>query len=157
MNTIEFIQQQTQKILAEDRVQRKHLGNLSRVTRGALGLAESNPKQLLQKIGIPTNKKQTLQQILQRFLDNDVIGEAFNDDLSENRNSFEMSIKILEGDNSVPARDRPAISPYQAPRYIKATIIAAKNAGVLDTDPESIKYLLFEEDESKFIVQVQKP
>ena len=155
MDTAEFIRQQTRKILKEARV-RKNIGRTSLATDDALGLADSNPKKLLNKIGINTSGNQTLQSVLQSFLKNETIGEAFEQNMTVNRGVFNLYIKILDDDDDdeVPLRLRAAITPFQAPRYVRAVLTAASKAGIISVDVSKMKFALYEEDESKFCVEV---
>lgn len=155
MDTAEFIRQQTRKILKEARV-RKNIGGKSTAAREALGLADSNPKKLLNKIGINTSGNQTLQSVLESFLKNETIGEAFEQNMTVNRGVFNLYIKILDDDDDdeVPLRLRAAITPFQAPRYVRAVLTAASKAGIIDVDVKKMKFALYEEDESKFCVEV---
>lgn len=155
MDTAEFIRQQTRKILKEERV-RKRLGRTSLAAGDALGLADSNPKKLLNKIGINTSGNQTLQSILQSFLKNETIGEAFEQNMTVNNGAFNLYIKILDDDDDdkVSLKLKTAISPFQAPRYVKAVVKAASKEGIINVDISKLKFSLFEEDESKFCVEV---
>lgn len=155
MDTAEFIRQQTRKILKEARV-RKNIGRTSLATDEALGLADSNPKKLLNKIGINTSGNQTLQSVLQSFLKNETIGEAFEQNMTVKNGVFNLYVKILDDDDDdkVPLRLRAAISPFQAPRYVKAVVKAASKEGIISVDIKKMKFALYEEDESKFCVEV---
>ena len=155
MDTAEFIRQQTRKILKEARV-KKNIGGKSTAAREALGLADSNPKKLLNKIGINTSGNQTLQSVLQSFLKNETIGEAFEQNMTVKNGVFNLYVKILDDDDDdkVPLRLRAAISPFQAPRYVRAVLTAASKAGIIDVDVSKMKFALYEEDESKFCVEV---
>ena len=155
MDTAEFIRQQTRKILKEARV-RKNIGRTSLATDDALGLADSNPKKLLNKIGINTSGNQTLQSVLQSFLKNETIGEAFEQNMTVKNGVFNLYVKILDDDDDdkVPLRLRAAISPFQAPRYVRAVLTAASKAGIISVDVSKMKFALYEEDESKFCVEV---
>jgi hypothetical protein len=155
MDTAEFIRQQTRKILKEARV-RKRLGRTSLAAGDALGLADSNPKKLLNKIGINTSGNQTLQSVLQSFLKNETIGEAFEKNMTVNNGAFSLYIKILDDDDDdkVSLKLKTAISPFQAPRYVKAVVKAASKEGIISVDINKLKFSLFEEDESKFYVEV---
>ena len=155
MDTAEFIRQQTRKILKEARV-KKNIGGKSTAAGEALGLADSNPKKLLNKIGINTSGNQTLQSVLQSFLKNETIGEAFEQNMTVKNGVFNLYVKILDDDDDdkVPLRLRAAISPFQAPRYVRAVLTAASKAGIIDVDVKKMKFALYEEDESKFCVEV---
>ena len=155
MDTAEFIRQQTRKILKEARV-KKNIGGKSTAAGEALGLADSNPKKLLNKIGINTSGNQTLQSVLQSFLKNETIGEAFEQNMTVKNGVFNLYVKILDDDDDdkVPLRLRAAISPFQAPRYVRAVLTAASKAGIIDVDVSKMKFALYEEDESKFCVEV---
>ena len=156
MDTAEFIRQQTRKILKEARV-RKNIGGKSTDAGKALGLANSDPKKLLNKIGINTSGNQTLQSVLQSFLKNETIGEAFEQNMTVKNGVFNLYVKILDDDDDddkVPLRLRAAISPFQAPRYVRAVLTAASKAGIIDVDVKKMEFALYEEDESKFCVEV---
>ena len=159
MNTNTFIRHYTRKILSEARV-RKRLGGISREAREALGLADTNPKELLTRLGFSLDRKLDFKSIIKNFAKNEVVSAAYSDPSFPNNNTAEIYIKVLEADESddddsanLTSAQRWAISPYQAPRYVKATLSAAVNAGILDLDLKRVVYQTWEEEE-KFFVRV---
>jgi hypothetical protein len=157
MNTEDFIRHHARKILAEARERRK-IGGISRAAREVLGLADSDPKALLSRLGIPSNKKIELKDVVELFAKNETVSQAFEDPSFPSASAAEVYIKVLpassDGKDGLSLRDRCAVSPFQAPRYLKAAITAAKKAGVLDIDLAKVEYQVFEEDGEKFLVRV---
>jgi len=168
MNTDTFIRHYTRKILAEARV-RKRLGGISRGAREALGLADTNPAELLKRLGFPTDGgKMTLKEVIENFADNRTVALAFEDPTALSNKAVEIYIRVLDSESeedededgkrsstNLSPIDRAAISPYQAPRYVKATINAAAKLKILDIDPSKVDYQVFEEDGEKFLVRVE--
>ena len=166
MNTDTFIRHYTRKILAEARV-RKRLGGISRGAREALGLADTNPAELLKRLGFPTDGgKMTLKEVIENFADNRTVALAFEDPTALSNKAVEIYIRVLDSESeedeggkrsstNLSPIDRAAISPYQAPRYVKATINAAAKLEILDIDPSKVDYQVFEEDGEKFLVRVE--
>jgi hypothetical protein len=160
MNTEDFIRHHARKILAETRERRK-IGGISRAAREVLGLADSDPKTLLSRLGIPSNKKIELKDVVELFAKNAAVAQAFEDPSFPSASAAEVYIRVLpassdgsDGSDGLSLRDRCAVSPFQAPRYLKAAITAAKKAGVLDIDLAKVEYQVFEEDGEKFLVRV---
>lgn len=161
MNTNTFIRHYTRKILSEDRV-RKRLGGISREAREALGLADTNPKELLTRLGFSLDKKLDFKSIIENFAKNEVVSAAYSDPSFPNDKTAEIYIKVLEADESddddsanLTSAQRWAISPYQAPRYVKATLSAAVKAGILDLVLKRVAYETWEEEEEeKFLVRI---
>lgn len=166
MNTDTFIRHYTRKILAEARV-RKRLGGISRGAREALGLADTNPAELLKRLGFPSgSRKMTLKEVIENFADNRTVALAFEDPTALSNKAVEIYIRVLDSERdededgkrsstNLSPIDRAAISPYQAPRYVKATINAAAKLEILDIDPSKVDYQVFEEDGEKFLVRVE--
>ena len=166
MNTDTFIRHYTRKILAEARV-RKRLGGISRGAREALGLADTNPAELLKRLGFPSGSgKMTLKEVIENFADNRTVALAFEDPTALSNKAVEIYIRVLDSESeedeggkrsstNLSPIDRAAISPYQAPRYVKATINAAAKLEILDIDPSKVDYQVFEEDGEKFLVRVE--
>ena len=158
MNTNTFIRHYTWKILSEARV-RKRLGGISHEAREALGLADTNPKELLTRLGFSLDRKLDFKSIIENFAKNEVVSAAYSDPSFPNNKIAEIYIKVLEANESdddsasLTSAQRWAISPYQAPRYVKATLLAAVNAGILDLDLKRVVYQTWEEEE-KFLVRV---
>lgn len=160
MNTNTFIRHYTRKILSEARV-RKRLGGISRDAREALGLADTNPKQLLTRLGFSFDKKLDFKSVIENFAKNEVVSAAYSDPSFPSDKIAEIYIKVLDVDESsdddaanLTSSQRWAISPYQAPRYVKATLSAAVKAGILDLDLKKVEYQTWEENEEKFLVRV---
>lgn len=156
MNTDTFIRHYTRKILAEARV-RKRLGGISRGAREALGLADSKPAALLQRIGIPLSGEFTVDEILRMALKNDILSQAFSSDVLMTENSIEVYVNSFDdsgqGEEKLPPAMRASIVPAQAPRYLKALLNACINVGILKLDSQKIEYALFEEGE-KLLVKI---
>jgi len=159
MNTDTFIRHYTRKILTEAR-ERKRLGGISRGAREALGLADTDPKKLLTRLGFPSGgEKMTLESVIKKFTENETVALAFENPRALSSGVVTVYIRVLRDESAdegegLSASDRVAISPYQAPRYVKATVNAAAKAGVLDINPDRVEYRVFKEDDN-FLVEIE--
>lgn len=111
------------------------VGRMSAESKRALGLAGSNPRQLLSNLGI--NKYETkggdpLSEVFD-FLDtarrtNTLLGAAFEKPTKES-NHIDIPVFLLGGKVA-------AIKQTQAPRYVKALLLAGHLLGLINFDIE---------------------
>jgi len=154
MDTNAFIRHYTKKILLESRT-KKPLGGISKASREVLGLADTNPKELLRRLGISSTEKVNIEKILNSFVSNDDVSSAFENVNAYPAGVYEVYIKIFNVDKeNISLSQKAAVSPHQAWRYVKAAINAASKVGVIDINPDKISYQIFEEDEEKLLVRV---
>ena len=154
MNTIDFIRHHTRLILEKDEKSDNapaqprgggdykgkysksvRVGRMSGEAKRALGLAGSNPRQLLNNLGI--NKYETkggdaLSEVLD-FIDtarrtNTLLGAAFEKPTKES-NHIDIPVFLLGGKVA-------AIKQTQAPRYVKALLLSGHLLGLIDFDIE---------------------
>lgn len=154
MNTIDFIRHHTRLILENDEkpqpaspetkggdYQGKYsksvrVGRTSSEAKRALGLAASNPRQLLSNLGISkyqTTGADRLGEVL-HFIDtvrrtNTLLGVAFEKPQKES-NYIDIPIFLLGGKVA-------AIKQTQAPRYVKALLLAGHALGLINFDIET--------------------
>lgn len=126
MDTLTFIRHQTRLILKEEEEAARKVNRIGSTSAGseqALGLATSNPAELLKRLNVGGYKKGSgsRSKEVKNFIEKVM------------RSSLEMGMAFefpkLEGDGIIiPLRtieDKlPAIKHTQAPRYIKASLIA---------------------------------
>jgi len=137
MDTLQFIRHHTRKILSEEGPKystRKGLGagRISAKARQSLGLAATNPTELLRRLKVDNYKTKgntKLDEVLNFLI------EVFTK--SELGIAFERPQKADKG-ISIPitmiAGKTPAVPKSQAPRYVQATLLAATSNGLIDFD-----------------------
>jgi hypothetical protein len=152
MNTVDFIRHHTRLILEKDEKttppsapskgdfkgkysKSVRVGRISNEAKAALGLAARNPNELLANLGL--SKYTTV--------GNNKLDEIFNFIEAVRRSStlmgvaFEKPVKQSKGID-IPVfllgNKVPAIKQTQAPRYVKALLLAAHTLGIVDFDIE---------------------
>lgn len=149
MDTIDFIRYQTRVILREEKPSPQgnsadyrgkysksvRTGRISGEAKKALGLAGSNPRALLSNLGIAkyqTAGNSRAEEIVNFFetvrKSNAVMGAAFEKP-SSGSNHIDIPVFLLGG-------EVPAIKQTQAPRYVKALLLAGHSLGIVDFDIE---------------------
>ena len=125
MDTLTFIRHQTRLILEAEEDNRKVLrvGSTSAGSEQALGLATSNPTELLKRLNVGGYKKGSgsrsgeIEKFIEKVLRSSLeMGMAFESPKSEG-DGIIIPLRVIED-------KLPAIKYTQAPRYIKASLIA---------------------------------
>jgi len=156
MNTVDFIRYHTRLILEkEERATQSapragekggdfkgkysksvRTGRISSAAKQALGLAGSDPKALLSRLGLgeyQTAGGSKVGEVVNYFNairnSSPLMGAAFEKPVVES-NHVDIPVFLLGG-------KVPAIKQTQAPRYIKAVLLAGHSLGLVDFDIES--------------------
>lgn len=134
MDTIDFIRHHTRMILEEEGKYktRKGLGAgaASGAAKQALGLAASNPEELLKRLKVDKYKTRGSSKIeevinfLNEVISKSKMGIAFSK-AEKSGSNIEIPIAMLDEKNTTINKD-------QAPRYIKASLLAGGLGGLID-------------------------
>jgi len=179
MDTIDFIRHHTRMILEKEEKSSSpeskpehgdfmgkysksvRVGRMSKEAKAALGLAGSNPRELLSRLGLSkytttgSNKVDEIFNFIEAVRKSSTLmGVAFEKPVRQS-NSIDIPVFLLG--NKVPA-----IKQTQAPRYMKALLLAGHQLGIVDFDIERNPVGLRsieeeeggEEDDKKFFVRV---
>jgi hypothetical protein len=169
MNAKDFITHYTKKIIQESSSSesshsseiaastRVKLNRFSRASKEALALAASNPGELANKLRISryedrhsSNPTSSIHHFLTEVMKHEVMNETYGVPTAESK-------KVIIPLEMISKKDA-SISPQQAPRFIKASLIAGALLGLVVFDIEDDKVELHnlgnDEEENLFQVHV---